>query len=178
MCTSRGVAMRYEARAAIAMGAVVLVAAVGFIGLRSAMAPPVRAFPLAESADTFAVRDPQFIRPDSATYARFAAADADWRRRYAAPGALRDPSGRTTGTSNGSLWHPSARQALDTRVYSLSRTGRLDDAITALTRWVDSHPRDSDELLKLARLLNQAGRGDESVVRYRQLLALVTRGKQ
>lgn len=170
--------MRYEARAAIAMGAVVVVAAVGFVGLRSAMAPPVRAFPLSESTDSFAVRDPQFIRPDSTTYARFAASDADWRRRYAAPRALRDASRRTAGASNGSLWRPSARQALDAQVYALARVGRLDDAITTLTKWVDRHPRDSDELLKLARLLNQAGRNDESVVRYRQLLPLVTAAKR
>ena len=166
--------MRYEARAAIAMGAIVVVAAVGFVGLRSAMAPPMRAFPLSESTDSFVVRDPQFIRPDSATYARFAAADADWRRRYAAPGALRDASSRAIGASKRLPWHPSARQALDAQVYSLSRTGRLDDAIATLTSWVDRHPRDSDELLKLARLLNEAGRNDESVVRYRQLLALVS----
>ena len=168
----RGVAMRYEAKATIAMGSIVAVATIGFVGLRQAMAPPVRAFPLIESANSFAVHDPQFIQPDSATYAPFAAADAEWRRRYANPAALRDPAAFVTTTSGGSFWHPSPQQALDDEVYALQKAGQLDSAITVLGGWVDTHPRDRVELLKLARLLNQAGQSDASVTRYRQLLAL------
>jgi tetratricopeptide (TPR) repeat protein len=170
--------MRYEARAALAMGGVVVVAVVGFIGLRGAMAPPARAFPLTASADSFTVRDPQYIRPDSATYAQFAVADAEWRRRYAAPRALRDGAGRTESSSEGRLWHPSPRQSLDDAVFKLYRAGRFTDAIAALTSWVNRHPNDRDELLKLARLLNEAGHGDESIARYRQLLALETSSRR
>jgi len=166
--------MRYEARAALAMGGVIAVALVGFVGLRGAMAPPARAFPLTASVDSFAVRDPEYIRPDSATYAKFAVADAAWRRKYASASTLRDGTGRIEASSDGGLWHPSARQALDDAVYKSYKAGRFDDAIATLTKWVDRHPGDRDELLKLARLLNQAGHGDESIARYRQLLALET----
>jgi hypothetical protein len=166
--------MRYEAKAAIAMGCIIGVAAIGFVGLRSAMAPPMRAFPLSESTDSFTVRNPEFIRPDSATYAQFAVADAEWRRRYAAPRALADARGHVVLTSGGSLWRPSPRQVVDDQVYAFQKANRLDSAIAVLTAWVDRHPADRDELLKLARLLNQAGRGDASVARYRQLLALET----
>lgn len=162
--------MRYEARAAVAMGSIVVLAAIGFIGLRGAMAPPMRAFPLAESADSFVVRDPQLIQPDSSEYARFAAEDAAWRRRYADPAKLT----AVASSASGAIWRPSARQSLDDRVYALSKAGKLEEAIALLDAWVRSHPRDRDELLKLARLLNQAGHGDASVARYRQLLALET----
>jgi tetratricopeptide (TPR) repeat protein len=168
------ITMRYESRATIAMGSIVVLAAIGFIGLRGAMAPPMRAFPLTESSDSFVVRDPQLIQPDSSAYARFADEDAAWRRKYADPRALT----LVTNTSSGSIWRPSARQSLDDQVYQLSRRGRLDDAIALLDAWVARHPRDGDELLKLARLLNQAGHGDASVERYRQLLALETAGRK
>jgi hypothetical protein len=170
--------MRYEAKTTIAMSAIVLLATVGFIGLRDAMKPPMRAFPLQESTDSFAVRAPEFIRPDSATYAPFATADAQWRARYASPVLYREAAGRVTASSEGGLWRPSARQLVDDRVYALSKAGRLDSAITVLTEWVNRNPRDRVELLKLARLLNQAGRGNDSVVRYRQLLALETTRSQ
>ena len=170
--------MRYEARAALAMGGVVIVAWVGFIGLRGAMAPPARAFPVAASADSFAVRDPEYIRPDSAAYARFAVSDAAWRRKYATASTLRDGTERIEASSDGRLWRPSPRQALDDAVFSLYKAGRLDDAIAMLGTWLDRHPNDRDELLKLARLLNQAGHGDESIARYRQLLALETSSRR
>jgi hypothetical protein len=166
--------MRYEARAALAMGGVIVVAAIGFIGLRGAMAPPARAFPTTASADSFVVRDPEYINPDSATYARFAASDAAWRRKYASDATLSADAGRVEASSDGRLWHPSARQALDDSVFTLYKARRFDDAIATLNRWVDHHPGDRDELLKLARLLNEAGHGNESIVRYRQLLALET----
>ncbi|MFL5561891.1 MAG: hypothetical protein ACJ79K_10485 [Gemmatimonadaceae bacterium] len=166
--------MRYEARAALAMAGVIAVAAVGFIGLRGAMAPPARAFPTTTSADSFAVRDPEYISPDSATYARFAASDAAWRRKYASDRTLPGQTGQIEASSEGRIWRPSPRQVLDDSVFKLYKARRFDDAIAALNRWVDHHPGDRDELLKLARLLNQAGHGDESIARYRQLLALET----
>ena len=158
--------MRYEVRAALAMGALVACGTIGFIGLRQAMAPPMRAFPLAESADTFAVRDPELIRPSEAVLARFAAEDARWRAQYARPPRP------VSESSTGQLWRPSPRQVLDDRVYELMKAGRLNEAIDLLTEWVDRHPTDRVELLKLARLLNQAGRSEEALPRYRQLLAL------
>lgn len=158
--------MRYEVRAALAMGALVVCGTIGFIGLRQAMAPPMRAFPLAESGDSFAVRDPELIRPSEAVHARFAAEDAAWREQYASAPRV------ATGSSTGRPWRPSARQVLDDRVYELMRSGRLNEAIDLLTEWVDRHPADRVELLKLARLLNQAGRSEEALPRYRQLLAL------
>ncbi len=168
------ITMRYEARVAIAMGSIVVLGTVGFIGLRGAMAPPMRAFPLTESSDSFVVRDPQLIQPDSSAYAPFAAEDAAWRRQYAEPRALT----LVTSSASGEVWRPSPRQALDDQVYQMSRRGRLDEAIALLDNWVASHPRDRDELLKLARLLNQAGHGDASVERYRQLLALETASRK
>lgn len=158
--------MRYEVRAALAMAALVACGTIGFIGLRHAMAPPMRAFPLAESADSFAVRHPELIRPSEAVHARFAAEDAAWRAEYARPPR---PS---TASASGGLWRPSPRQRLDDRVYELMQAGRLNEAIDLLTGWVERHPTDRAELLKLARLLNQAGRSEEALPRYRQLLAL------
>jgi Flp pilus assembly protein TadD len=59
------------------------------------------------------------------------------------------------------------------RVYSAQRAGNRGRAIAELERWVRMNPRDADALLSLARLLNEAGRKTESVVRYRQALASV-----
>lgn len=148
------------------MGTLVACGAIGFIGLRQAMAPPVRAYPVAESTDSFAVRHPELIRPDETVYAQFAAEDEAWRARYASPPRP------ATESSAGQLWRPSARQLLDDRVYALMQGGRLNEAIDLLAEWVDRHPADRVELLKLARLLNQAGRSEEALSRYRQLLAL------
>lgn len=158
--------MRYELRAALAMGSLVLLGTVGFIGLRQAMAPPVRAVPLSESTDSFAVRHPELIRPSASVYGRFASEDAAWRAEHARPPRAME------GTAAGGVWRPSARQVLDDRVYELMKAGRLDEAIDLLTAWVDRNPTDREELLKLARLLNQAGRSEEALPRYRQLLAL------
>ena len=148
------------------MGALVAGGTIGFIGLRQAMAPPMRAFPVAESTDSFAVRHPELIRPNEKAYARFAAEDAAWRARPASPPRA------ATESSTGQIWRPSPRQELDDRVYALMQAGRLNEAIDLLTEWVDRHPTDRVELLKLARLLNQAGRSEEALPRYRQLLAL------
>lgn len=155
--------MRYEVRAALAMGALVLLAIAGFVGLQKAMAPPLRAFPLGRSADSFAVRNPELIRPTEAAYARFASEDAEWRAQYASP--PEEPAADRP-------WTPSPRQALNDRVYRLSQAGRLDQAIELLTAWVERNPGDREQLLKLARLLNQAGRSEEAIPRYRQVLAL------
>jgi Flp pilus assembly protein TadD len=64
------------------------------------------------------------------------------------------------------------RRALEERVYVLTRAGRRGEAIGALERWTASYPRDREAVLWLARLLRQAGRTDESLARYRQVLTL------
>jgi DNA-binding SARP family transcriptional activator len=58
------------------------------------------------------------------------------------------------------------------RVFKSTRGGDRGRAIRELERWIDSHPRDKDALLSLARLLNEAGRRDDSLARYRQIIAL------
>ena len=163
-------AVRYEGRVTVALAAIVLSAGVGFVGLQSAMAPPARIAARVDSSPSFAVRDPELIRPDSATYARFADDDANWRRMYASPPVVRAVS--DGAVADAAPWRPSARQVLDDRVFTLARAGRVDRAIAVLAAWVDRHPTDRVELLKLARLHNQAGQGDASIARYRQLLAL------
>lgn len=68
------------------------------------------------------------------------------------------------------------RQQLQDRVFARTRAGERGLAIRELERWVRSNPRDVDALLWLARLLNETGRRDESVRRYRQALGVVSRG--
>jgi len=164
--------MRYEARAALAMAGLVAVATVGFVGLRQAMAPPIRDLAPGASTPTFAVRHPELIRPSAAVVASVAAEDAAWRQRYAAR------PGTASASAAGSLWRPSPRQRLDDSVYALMQSDRLGEAIGLLEAWVDRHPTDREELLKLARLLNQAGRSEEALPRYRQVLALDSAGRR
>jgi DNA-binding SARP family transcriptional activator len=54
---------------------------------------------------------------------------------------------------------------------------RRAEAIAELERWVGSHPSDSDMLLSLARLLSEAGRSNDAIGRYRQILSLRPRGE-
>ena len=133
------------------------------------MAPPLRALPSAESTDTFIVRHPELIRPSAAIYASFASEDAAWRERNARPVSRSFASNRRIATVP---WHPSPRQSLDNAVYAAMQRQHFDDAIGLLSTWVSHNPGDRVELLKLARLLDQTGRVDESAERYRQLLAL------
>jgi Flp pilus assembly protein TadD len=58
------------------------------------------------------------------------------------------------------------------RVYLFTKHGDRAAAIAELEKWTRSNPRDGASLLALARLLNEAGRTDEAVARYRQVLAL------
>jgi tetratricopeptide (TPR) repeat protein len=102
---------------------------------------------------------------EPASYAALAAADAAWRRENARPYTLAELRARGDGRR-------SPRQAMQDRVYAATRQGNGGRAISELERWVASHPSDSDALLWLARLLNQSGRSQESIKRYRQALAL------
>ena len=105
------------------------------------------------------------IAPTPADYRHFANADAAWRRQnarlltleqYRARGDYRTPE----------------RQALDDRVFALTRRGENAKAIAELERWVATHPRDAEAILDLARLTNQMGRNEESVRWYREVLAI------
>jgi tetratricopeptide (TPR) repeat protein len=110
------------------------------------------------------------IAPTSHEYSRFAAEDAAWRRRNARLLSVEEYRARGD-------WRTPERQALDDRVFALTKRGENAKAIAELERWVASHPRDSEALLELARLTNQIGRNDESIRWYREVLALKERGR-
>jgi tetratricopeptide (TPR) repeat protein len=99
------------------------------------------------------------------SYAQLAALDEAWRRENARQYTLSELRARGDGRRT-------PRQALQDRVYAHARRGDREAAIRELERWVASHRDDGDALLWLARLLNEAGRKNESVRRYRQALAL------
>jgi tetratricopeptide (TPR) repeat protein len=151
---------------AVAIAAVVLpVAAIlAFLSLDAPPATSAAPLPRADPRDqSFIVRRADEIRPSRDAYRRFSQADSVWRDRERA--ALR------TATSTGAVWQPSARQQVRDRAYLLARRGELAAAIAVLEAWVNRHPEDRESILDLARLLNQAGRYDASIARYRQLIA-------
>lgn len=98
-----------------------------------------------------------------ADYAAIVAADEAWRQRNAKAYSLNELRVRGDGKRT-------PRQAMQDRVFALTRAGDRAQAIVVLERWVSAHPRDGDALVWLARLLNEAGRSKESVKRYRQAL--------
>ena len=110
------------------------------------------------------------IAPSPGDYSEFAIEDAAWRRKNAR--LLTVDEYRARGD-----WRTPERQALDDRVFALTRRGENAKAIAELERWVALHPRDSEALLDLARLTNQIGRNDESIRWYREVLALQERGR-
>ncbi|MDQ3951318.1 MAG: hypothetical protein M3282_13375 [Gemmatimonadota bacterium] len=111
---------------------------------------------IGRSSDDRALVGARAIAATDADYRRFAAEDAAWRRRHAQLPDL----------------FVLKRRALEERVYVLAGAGRRGEAIEALERWTASYPRDREAVLWLARLLRQAGRTDESLARYRQVLTL------
>lgn len=110
------------------------------------------------------------ILPSAEDYRRFAAEDAAWRRKNAR--LLTADEYRARGD-----WRTPERQALDDRVFALTRRGENAKAIVELERWVARYPRDTEALLDLARLTNQVGRNDESLRWYREVLALKERAR-
>lgn len=110
------------------------------------------------------------IAPASSDYSRFATEDAAWRRKNAR--LLTVDEYRARGD-----WRTPERQALDDRVFALTKRGENAKAIAELEHWVASHPHDSEALLDLARLTNQIGRNDESIRWYREVLALKERAR-
>lgn len=128
------------------------------------------------NADPVWMRGPAVIRPGAnertlsgaraiaateADYRRFAAEDAAWRLRHAQLPDL----------------FVLKRRAMEERVYALSRSGRRGAAIHELERWTSLYPRDREAVLWLARLLREAGRIDESLTRYRQILVRSERSR-
>jgi tetratricopeptide (TPR) repeat protein len=110
------------------------------------------------------------IKPSASDYRKFADEDAAWRRKHARLLSVNEYRARGD-------WRTPERQALDDRVFALTRRGENTKAIAELERWVAAHPRDSEALLDLARLTNQVGRNDESIRWYREVLALKERGR-
>ena len=108
------------------------------------------------------------IMGDPSEYARFEAEDAAWRRRDARQYSLAELRARGDGKRT-------PQELLQDRVYAYTRRGDRAGAINELERWVANHPSDQRALLSLARLLNETGRNDEAVARYRQLLEIKQR---
>lgn len=103
--------------------------------------------------------------PTAADYARYADADRAWREKYARPYSIAELRARGNGKRT-------PREAMQDHVFTLSKRGDRAGAIRELERWVGGHPRDRESLLSLARLLNEVGRTNDAVVRYREILAL------
>lgn len=99
------------------------------------------------------------IAATAADYRRFAAEDAAWRQRHAQMPDL----------------FVLKRRAMEERVYVLNTSGRRTAAIDELERWTNQYPRDREAVLWLARLLRAAGRTNESLAKYRQVLSLSER---
>ena len=113
------------------------------------------------------IGDPALIRPSEDDYREFAQADAEWRRRFAPR-----VTARRFEVASGETWRPAPRDAVRDSVFILTQRAQLAEAIVVLERWVAANPRDAELMLELARLLNQVGRTEESLARYRQVLAL------
>ena len=105
------------------------------------------------------------VVPTAEDYARYADVDRAWREKYARPYTIAELRARGNGKR-------SPREAMQDNVFSLTRRGDRASAIKELERWVGAHPRDRESLLSLARLLNEVGRTNDAVVRYREILAL------
>jgi Flp pilus assembly protein TadD len=144
--------------AALAVGALFAFSRLGAGTRRNDKAPPwrVSAGAIGRAPGERAMAGGRAIAATEADYRRFDAEDAAWRRRHAQlPDLL-----------------VLKRRALEERVYLLTRGGRRGEAIAELERWTASHPGDREAVLWLARLLRQAGRTNEALARYRQVLAL------
>lgn len=128
----------------------------------------VAAFPVADTVEPPVVNTP--LRPTNADYARFERADREWRERNARQYSLAELRARGDGKR-------SAREQMQDRVFHLTRGGHRERAIAELERWVAAQPRDAEALLSLARLLNETGRTDSSIARYRQVIALRYAGR-
>ena len=144
--------------AVLAVGAVFAFSRLGPGARKRETAPPWRAAagataPVARERTLTGARA---IAATDADYRRFAAEDAAWRRRHARLPDL----------------FVLRRRALEEHVYLLTRSGRRSAAIAELEQWTSRYPRDREAVLWLARLLREAGRTNESLARYRQVLSM------
>lgn len=158
----------FFALAVIALGAGGLIA---FGGLESMIANAARvaSAEVAWPQDSVAVSRPFVpIAPDADEYARYEAEDAAWRARNARQFTLSELRARGDGRRT-------AQDSLHDRVYEYTRRGERARAIAELERWMARNPDDEQALLSLARLLNETGRNADSIMRYRELLALMER---
>ena len=114
---------------------------------------------------------PRFAPAGPADYEAFNDEDNAWRARNAQPFTLAALRARGDGRRT-------LRQLMQDRVFRHTQRGQRGQAIAELQRWVVSNPGDQAAILSLARLLNETGRTDDAVKRYRQLLALQERGRQ
>ena len=163
--------MRYALLFALAAVGLTVVAVLTFDRI-SATALAIETTPVvsapADTMPTPAVTTP--IAPSTADYDRYAAADKAWRDRHARLYSARELRARGDGKRT-------PRQAMQDRVFAKMRRGNSARAIAELERWARANPRDEQTLLTLARLLNEAGRTDDALARYRQILALHGRAR-
>jgi hypothetical protein len=129
----------------------------------SLVAAQPTSLPTADTIPSPAVATP--AQPTAADYARYADADRAWRAQHAREYTIAELRARGNGKRT-------PREAMQDRVFMLSRGGDRAAAVAELERWVRGHPRDEQSLLSLARLLNEVGRSGDAIARYRQVLAL------
>jgi Flp pilus assembly protein TadD len=157
--------MRYAlafllAAACLTAGAIATFAHISTVSLASVPAPNQL---VADTVPSPGLATPTV--PTAADYARYAEADRSWREKYARPYTIAELRARGNGTRT-------PREAMQDHVFNLTKRGDRGGAIKELERWVGGHPRDRESLLSLARLLNEVGRTNDAVVRYREILAL------
>ena len=157
--------MRYAlafllAAACLTVGAIATFAHISTASIASTPAPNQIA---ADTLPSPEVSTP--LVPTAADYARYAEADRVWREKFARLYTIAELRARGNGRRT-------PREAMQDHVFNLTRRGDRAGAITELERWVGGHPRDRESLLSLARLLNEVGRTNDAVVRYREILAL------
>ena len=157
--------MRYAlafllAAACLTAGAVATFAHISAVSLTPAPAPNQL---VADTVPTPEVATP--AAPTAADYARYAEADKAWREKYARQYTIAELRARGNGKRT-------PRESMQDDVFRLARRGDRAGAIKELEQWVGGHPRDRESLLSLARLLNEVGRTNDAVVRYREILAL------
>jgi tetratricopeptide (TPR) repeat protein len=163
--TSTLLTVRYALLFALAAVGLTAVAVLSFDRI-SATALAIETTAASAPADTVpgpAVATP--VAPSTADYDRYAAVDKAWRDRHARLYSARELRARGDGRRT-------PRQAMQDRVFAEMRRGSSARAISELERWVRANPRDEQTLLTLARLLNESGRTDDALARYRQILAL------
>jgi tetratricopeptide (TPR) repeat protein len=159
----------FFALAVLALGAGGLFAFRGLDSMIANAARVARAKEVAWPQDSVSVSRPFVpIAPDADEYARFEAEDAAWRERNARQFTLSELRARGDGRRT-------AQDSLHDRVYEYTRIGDRARAIAELERWIARNRGDEQALLSLARLLNETGRNEDAITRYRELLALMER---